>query len=58
MSSELIIDGESLTFEQVISVAYGNPGDPTVVLAESARAKVERSAAAVHKLLGRQREIG
>ncbi len=53
MSSELIIDGESLTFEQVISVAYGNPGDPTVVLAESARAKVERSAAAVQTLLDR-----
>lgn len=53
MSSELIIDGESLTFEQVISVAYGNPGDPTVVLAESARANVDRSAAAVQTLLGR-----
>ncbi len=53
MSSELIIDGESLTFEQVISVAYGEPGEPAVVLAESARAKVERSAAAVQTLLDR-----
>ena len=31
MKSEIIIDGESLTFEQVIDVAYGKPGEPRVV---------------------------
>jgi len=26
--SEVVINGESLTFEQVVAVAYGNPGEP------------------------------
>ncbi len=53
MSSKIIIDGECLTFEQVIAVAYGVPGDPHVVLADAAKASVNRSAAAVQTLLGR-----
>lgn len=53
MTSELIIDGESLTFEQVISVANGKPGEPRVALSEAARANVNRSAAAVQTLLDR-----
>ncbi|MEO7659158.1 MAG: histidine ammonia-lyase [Pyrinomonadaceae bacterium] len=50
---ELIIDGESLTFEQVIAVANGTPGEPRVVLSENAKAKVNRAAAAVQTLLDR-----
>jgi histidine ammonia-lyase len=51
--SEMIIDGESLTFEQVVAVAYGKPGEPRVTLSEEAKAKVNRSAAAVQTLLDR-----
>ena len=29
---EIVIDGESLTFEQVLAAAYGKPGEPRVVL--------------------------
>lgn len=50
---EIILDGESLTFEQVLAVAYGRPGEPSVVLAESAVAKVDIAAAAVQTLLNR-----
>ncbi len=44
------INGESLTFEQVVEVAYG---DTKVTLAETAIEKVERAAAAVDRLLER-----
>ncbi|MEP7212356.1 MAG: histidine ammonia-lyase [Acidobacteriota bacterium] len=50
---DIIINGESLTFEQVIAVAYGKPGEPRVVLSENAKAKVSRCAAAVQTLLDR-----
>lgn len=50
---EIIIDGESLTFEQVIAVAYGKPGAPSVVLGENARAAVKRCAVAVDSLIER-----
>ena len=53
MNPEIIIDGESLTFEQVIAVAYGKPGEPRVVLSDQAKACVNRSAAAVQTLLAR-----
>src|SRR6478609_5129302 len=51
--NEVIIDGESLTFEQVLSVAYGRPGEPRVELAEKAKANVARCAAAVDTLIER-----
>ena len=51
--SEVILDGENLTFEQVIAVANGQPGEPRVVLAETAKLNVGRSAAAVDTLLER-----
>ena len=47
----IVIDGESLTIEQVIAVAYGQPGAPEVVLSELAQANVIRAAAAVQQLL-------
>src|SRR3954464_8929163 len=51
--SEIIIDGESLTFEQVAAVAYGPPGEPRLVVAAKARERVQRCADAVQTLLDR-----
>ncbi|MEO6051693.1 MAG: histidine ammonia-lyase [Pyrinomonadaceae bacterium] len=53
MISEIIIDGESLTFELVIAVACGKPDEPRVALSQDAKANVDRSAAAVQTLLDR-----
>lgn len=53
MHPQIIIDGESLTFEQVLAVAHGEPGSPEVVLSETAQTNVNRSAAAVQTLLDR-----
>lgn len=53
MISEIAINGESLTFEQVLAVAYGRPGKPCVVLDERAKVNVNRAAAAVDELLER-----
>ena len=50
---EILIDGESLTFEQVIKVAFGKPSEPRVVLADAARTKVQSAADAVDTLLDR-----
>lgn len=50
---ELLINGESLTFEKVVEIAYGKPGEPRVVLAETAKTAVNRSANAVQTLLDR-----
>jgi histidine ammonia-lyase len=49
----LIIDGASLTVEQVVAVAYGQPGQPRVVLSEAAGTLVNRAAQAVARLLER-----
>lgn len=50
---QIEINGEELTFDQVVAVAYGRPGEPLVRLAADAKAKVVRSAAAVDTLLER-----
>ncbi len=50
---EIILDGESLTVEQVIAVAYGKPNEPKVVLSEKAKINVNRAARAVEILLER-----
>src|SRR4051794_6166539 len=47
------IDGESLTFEQVLAVAYGQPGEPQVALSDAAKAKVARCSRAVETLIER-----
>src|ERR1043165_6908778 len=47
------IDGESLTFEQVLSVAHGKPGAPLVSLSDSAKVNVARCASAVETLIER-----
>ncbi len=44
----IILDGTSLTIEQVIAVAYGTP---EVILSEAAKQRVQRAADAVQKLL-------
>ena len=51
--NEIILDGESLTFEQVLAVAFGKPDALRVKLSENAEAQVKRSANAVQKLLDR-----
>src|SRR5438128_1963154 len=51
--SEIVLDGESLTFEQVLAVAHGGAGEPRVVIAEYAKAKVNHASAAVDTLLER-----
>ena len=50
---EIILDGESLTFEQVLAVAHGKPNEPRVVLSEKAKSKVDLAARAVEILLER-----
>ena len=50
---EIIINGTELTFEQVVAVAYGEPGAPRVTLSADAKASVDRAAAAVQTLLDR-----
>jgi histidine ammonia-lyase len=50
---DVILDGESLTFEHVLAVARGQPGQPRVALGDSARAQVARAAQAVQTLLAR-----
>src|SRR5687767_14144529 len=51
--NEIILDGESLTFEQVLAIANSKPGEPAVMLSESAKAKVSRAADAVDTLVKR-----
>jgi histidine ammonia-lyase len=51
--NDIVLDGESLTFAQVVSVAYGKPNEPRVVLSGAARVKVERAARAVEILIER-----
>ncbi len=49
----IILDGQNLTIEQVIAVAYGLPGSPKALLSEKAKGKVSRAAWAVEQLLAR-----
>lgn len=49
----IFLNGEELSFEQVLAVAYGHPGQPRVALAPGARERVARAAAAVGRLLER-----
>jgi histidine ammonia-lyase len=49
--NEIVLDGSSLTFEDVIAVAYGQPGEPRVVLGDEARGAVGKAAKAVADLV-------
>ena len=51
--TEVLIDGESLTFEQVITVANSKPGKARVAISDISKEKVNRAAAAVDQLLER-----
>ena len=48
---KIILDGDSLTFEQVLAVAYGEPSAPFIQLSDRAKENVHRSADAVQQLL-------
>lgn len=50
-SAPIILDGASLSFEQVLAVANGAPGQPFVTLSDDARRRVSRAAAAVQRLV-------
>lgn len=52
-TAQIVLDGDSLTFEQVLAVAYGEPGEPAVALADKAKANVQRAADAVDTLIER-----
>ena len=49
----VMLDGHSLTIEQVIAVAYGQPGQPEVMLSDHAKQRVTRAADAVQTLIQR-----
>ncbi|CAN5255570.1 histidine ammonia-lyase [soil metagenome] len=51
--SEIILNGENLSLEQVIEVAFGKPNASRILLSESAKEKVVRASDAVEKLLQR-----
>jgi histidine ammonia-lyase len=51
MTQTVMLDGASLTFEQVLAVARGKPGAPRVALTDGARAAVKRAADGVQRLL-------
>jgi histidine ammonia-lyase len=47
----VILDGESLTLDQVISVAFSQPGSPEIRFSPEAIGNINRSAAAVETML-------
>jgi histidine ammonia-lyase len=51
--NEITLDGQSLTFEQVVAVAFGKPNQPRVSLSDEAQRNVNRAAKAVQLLLER-----
>jgi histidine ammonia-lyase len=53
MRNVISLDGQNLTIDQVIAVAYGRPGAPGVEISNEAEAKVTRAAQAVERLLAR-----
>ncbi len=51
--NSIVLDGSSLTIEQVIAAAYGQPSTPEIVISESAKTAVTSCAAAVQQLIAR-----
>jgi len=49
--SPIILDGESLTLDQVITTAFGQPGNPEISLSPEAISNINRSSAAVETML-------
>jgi len=53
MENKIILDGKSLSIEQVIHLAHGESGRPAAVISAEAEGMVERAADAVQDLLAR-----
>jgi len=51
--TEITLDGQNLTFEQVLAVAQSGPGTPRVLLSDEAKRNVQKAADAVDTLLQR-----
>ncbi|MDX9864971.1 MAG: histidine ammonia-lyase [Anaerolineaceae bacterium] len=51
--NSITLDGKSLTIEEVVRLAYGEPGQPAVTISAEGARKVNRAAAAVQELLKR-----
>ena len=51
--NQIYINGKDLTFDEVLSVAYGRPGSSQVKLADDARGRVAKCADAVETLVKR-----
>ncbi|MBC8332387.1 MAG: histidine ammonia-lyase [Anaerolineae bacterium] len=51
--TSMILDGKLLTIKQVIQVAFGEPGQPEVLIGKTGQQQVERAARAVQELLVR-----
>jgi histidine ammonia-lyase len=55
MTDTILLDGATLSFPQVLAVAYGAPGRPRVALSAAAVRQVERAAQGVQRLLREHR---
>jgi len=53
MTKTILIDGQSLTIEQVVEVAYGEANQPKVAIKADAQKQVQNAADAVQTLLER-----
>ncbi len=53
MTKPITLDGKSLTIEEVVRLAYGEPGQPAVTISAEGARQVNRAAAAVQDLLER-----
>ena len=53
MTEKILLDGQSLTIEEVLAVAYGEAGQPKVEISPLAQKQVQRAADAVQTLLKR-----
>ncbi len=53
MENVIALNGELLTMDQVVKVAYGAPGQPRLEISPEARSQIERAAAAVQTLIQR-----
>ena len=55
--STLVLDGEHLTIEQVVAVAYADPGEVNLSLSAEAEAKVARARQAVEQFVAEGRVV-
>ena len=53
MTKPITLNGKSLTIEEVVRLAYGEPGQPIVAISDDGKRQVECSARAVQELLKR-----